>query len=165
MTLKGQRYGWTQTPSEVTLTMKLEGALKAKDLDVVLNEKSLKVRRKNGPAGEYLIEGEFVKDHRLDDANWFVDDGVFTVEVTKIKRSEWWMSVLKDHKELAWSQIQPEHPTYVEDLDGETQATVKKMMFDNQQRQRGLPTRYVLPHFWDILPSTKPLMAEIRPYR
>lgn len=109
---------------------------------MVLTQKELKVRLKTGPAGEYLIQGEFSKEHRLDEARWLVEDGVFTVELTKIKRSEWWMSVLKGHKEVTWSQIQPEHPTYVEDLDGDTQAMVKKMMFDNQQRQRGLPTRY-----------------------
>ena len=110
---------------------------------MVLTGKELKVRRKNGPADDYLINGEFAKEHRLDDANWYVDSGVFTLEITKIKRSEWWMNVFKGHKEITWSQIQPEHPTYVEDLDGDTQAMVKKMMFDNQQRQRGLPTRYV----------------------
>ena len=110
-------------------------------MDVVLTSTHLKVRRRNGPPGEHLIDGEFPKAHRLDDSNWWIDDKkLLTIQLVKIKRSEWWMSALKGGKELSWDQIQPEHPTYAEDLDGETQALVKKMMFDNQQRQRGLPT-------------------------
>lgn len=114
-------------------------------MEIEVGTTECKVRRKKAAPGEYIIQGEFSKPHRLDDSNWFIEDGkVLTIELTKIKRSEWWMSALKGAKEITWDQLQPEHPTYAEDLDGETQALVKKMMFDNQQRQRGLPTRYVL---------------------
>ena len=99
------------------------------------------VRRRTAPSGEYLLQGTFTKAHRLDDASWYIEDRkTLTIQLTKLKRSEWWMSVFQGHKEVTWDQLQPEHPTYVEDLDGDTQALVKKMMFDNQQRQRGLPT-------------------------
>lgn len=142
MALKGQSYGWTQTPLEVNITLKLPSGVKARDLDVKLGTEECKVRLKAGAANEFLMEGKFVKPHRMDESNWWVDDGVLNVQLTKLKRSEWWMSVFEGHKEITWDQLQPEHPTYVEDLDGDTQAMVKKMMFDNQQRQRGLPTRY-----------------------
>jgi hypothetical protein len=142
--LVGQIYSWTQTPSEVTMTLVLDPPAGAKEMDVQLTPTHLKVRRRNQPPGEYLIDGAFSKAHRMDDSNWWIDDRkVLTVQLVKIKRSEWWMSLLVGGKELTWDQIQPEHPTYAEDLDGETQALVKKMMFDNQQRQRGLPTRFV----------------------
>jgi hypothetical protein len=113
-------------------------------MEVTLTGTTCKIRRKKSPAEEFIVNAEFSKPHRMDDASWFIEDGkMMTIQLTKIKRSEWWMSVFVGHKEVTWDEIQPEHPTYAEDLDGETQALVKKMMFDNQQRQRGLPTRYV----------------------
>lgn len=140
----GQSYSWTQTPSEVTVTLELKPLCGAKELEVKLGATECSVRRRAAPAGEYLLQGTFAKPHRLDDASWYIEDRkTLTIQLTKLKRSEWWMSVFQGHKEISWDQIQPEHPTYVEDLDGDTQALVKKMMFDNQQRQRGLPTRFV----------------------
>lgn len=129
---------------EVTITLELDPPASAKEMEVTLTPTTLKVRRRSAAKDEYLVTGTFAKPHRMDDANWWIDDKkLLTVQLVKIKRSEWWMNVLQGGQELKWEEIQPEHPTYVEDLDGETQALVKKMMFDNQQRQRGLPTRYV----------------------
>lgn len=124
---------------------------------MTLTSTALRVRHRSAPPGVYVIDGTFSKPHRMDDATWWIDDKkTLTVQLVKIKRSEWWMNVLVGGKELKWEQIQPEHPTYVEDLDGDTQALVKKMMFDNQQRQRGLPTRYVNATEW---PSSWPPLS------
>lgn len=126
---------------DVTIIIALDPPAGAKEMDVQLSPSHLKVRRRASPPGEYIIDAAFTKAHRLDDSNWWIDDKkTLTVLLQKIKRSEWWMSVFQGHKEISWDQLQPEHPTYAEDLDGESQALVKKMMFDNQQRQRGLPT-------------------------
>ena len=125
--------------------MELEPKCGAKEVEVKLTATDCSVRRRAAPAGEYLLQGTFTKAHRMDDSSWYIEDRkTLTIQLSKSKRSEWWMSVFQGHKEISWNQIQPEHPTYVEDLDGDTQALVKKMMFDNQQRQRGLPTRCVL---------------------
>lgn len=51
----------------------------------------------------------------------------------------WWDSLLKNEKKIDTQKINPE-PSKMSDLDGEMKSTVGKMMFDMQQKQKGLPT-------------------------
>lgn len=51
----------------------------------------------------------------------------------------WWKHFLKSEDEIDTQKVNPE-PSKISDLDGEMKSTVSKMMFDMNQKQKGLPT-------------------------
>jgi hypothetical protein len=68
-----------------------------------------------------------------------VDGRTVELTLTKHEGMHWWRRVLLSDPEIDAAAVEPES-SRLADLDGETRATVEKMMFDQRQRALGLPT-------------------------
>lgn len=53
-------------------------------------------------------------------------------------QERWWERLLESEEKLDLKNMNPEKP--MEELDEESQAKIKQMMYDEQQKLQGLPT-------------------------
>lgn len=137
------RYVWTQTLQELVVTIPLpanQQSLRAKDLTVEVEEDTLLVKVKGK---EELVAGQFTERVDSEQATWTLEDEqggrVLALYLPKVNKMQWWKGVLKGDPEIDTQKIVPEN-SKLEDLDGDVRTTVEKMMFDQRQKQMGLPT-------------------------
>lgn len=89
-------------------------------------------------------QGDLPHAVHVDDSTWTLStnsDGTKTVEIhlDKVNKMEWWAHVVTSAPKIDVTKIQPDN-SKLSDLDGETRGMVEKMMFDQQQKEKGLPS-------------------------
>jgi hypothetical protein len=119
----------------------IPGNLKARDLVVDIKKTALSVTIKGQ---EPFVKGDLFQAVRLDESTWTLStnsDGTKTIEVhlDKVNKMEWWPHVVTTAPKIDVTRIQPE-TSKLSALDGATRGMVEKMMFDQQQKEKGLPT-------------------------
>ena len=135
------KYQWEQTIDELTVNINIPKGTTAKMLDVKISQTHLVLGIKGQ---DRIIDGEWFKEIRADDALWSIEklkDGSRYIQINLTKKvgMSWWDGVIKGDPVIDTQGVNPEN-SKLSDLDGETRSTVEKMMFDQQQKQRGLPT-------------------------
>ncbi|XP_070492271.1 nuclear migration protein nudC [Chironomus tepperi] len=133
-----ENYRWTQTLQEVELRVPFKNFanLKSRDVCVVLTKKTIKVGLKNQTP---VIDGELNAEIKTDDSLWTIDKNTIVVTFEKINKMSWWDRIIKSDEPISTRKINPE-PSKLSDLDGETRSLVEKMMYDQRQKEMGLPT-------------------------
>ncbi|KAI5001815.1 hypothetical protein ZWY2020_026465 [Hordeum vulgare] len=130
-------YSWTQQLPEVNISVPVPEGTKGRSVVCEIKKDHLKVGLKGQPP---IIDGELHEPVKVEDCFWSIEDGrSLSVLLTKRNRSEWWKSVIKGEPEIDTQRAEPES-SKLSDLDPETRQTVEKMMFDQRQKQMGLPT-------------------------
>lgn len=113
------------------------GNLKKRDVIVEIGKKKLKIGLKNQPS---IINDELCKDIKLENSYWVIQDGcIIVITLEKINKMTWWDCLVVSDTRIATKKINPE-PSKLSDLDGETRGLVEKMMYDQRQKELGLPS-------------------------
>lgn len=132
-----EKYSWTQQLPEVNVNVPVPEGTKSRFVVCEIKKDRLKVGLKGQPP---IIDGELHKPVKVDDCFWSIEDGkALSILLTKHNQMEWWKSVIKGDPEVDTQKVEPE-TSKLSDLDPETRQTVEKMMFDQRQKQMGLPT-------------------------
>ncbi|CAN0854832.1 Protein BOBBER 1 [Linum grandiflorum] len=134
-----ENYSWGQNVQEVTITIPVPQGTRSKQIVCEIKKKSLKLEIKGSPA---IIEGELYGSVKVGESFWNLEDQrVVSIFLTKLgdDKKPWWKSLVKGGPEIDTGKVEPEQ-SKLSDLDGETRSAVEKMMFDQRQKQRGLPT-------------------------
>lgn len=137
-----EKYYWTQTLEEVTVTIPLPPNTTAKMIDVSIKGTEFKLNIK-GKASEPLLEGKWQKKVNAGECFWNIErDGeksILSLTLEKTEGKNWWTCIFEGDIEIDTQKVEPEN-SKLSDLDGETRSTVEKMMYDQAQKQKGLPT-------------------------
>jgi len=133
------KYSWTQTLQEVTVSIPIADNVNKKALNVELEPDTVHIAIN----GQTHIEGQWSEKIDADSATWTIEhEGAqkhLILYLPKFNKMAWWGCVRKGDAEIDTTKIQPEN-SQLSDLDSDTRSTVEKMMYDQRQKQMGLPT-------------------------
>lgn len=132
-----ENYSWIQSLQEVTINIPVPPGTKSRFISCEIKKNHLKVGLKGQPP---ILDGDLYKSVKVDDCFWSLEDQKsISILLTKQDQMEWWKFLVKGEPEIDTQKVEPEN-SKLADLDPETRSTVEKMMFDQRQKQMGLPT-------------------------
>ncbi|XP_021729092.1 protein BOBBER 1-like [Chenopodium quinoa] len=132
-----ENYSWEQSLPEVTVSVPVPPGTKSRSITCEIKKNHLKVGLKGQPP---IIDGDLYKPVKPDDCFWSLEDQKsISILLTKHDQMDWWRCLIKGEPEIDTQKVEPES-SKLSDLDPETRSTVEKMMFDQRQKQMGLPT-------------------------
>eukprot|EP00051_Salpingoeca_urceolata_P025466 m.458370 g.458370 ORF g.458370 m.458370 type:complete len:308 (-) comp20337_c2_seq1:112-1035(-) len=132
-----EHFSFTQSLSDLEIRIPLEKKVRGKDCHVIVDQSHIKAGLKGL---DPIVDGELHKHIQSDESTWTLEDGrVIVISLEKVNKMEWWPRLTVNDPEINTKKVQPEN-SKLSDLDGDTRGMVEKMMYDQRQKQMGMPT-------------------------
>ena len=135
-------YSFTQSETEVVLNFPLAAGTAAKMLDIKIGTSTISCGLKGKGAEGILLAGPLFKPIKAEESMWTVEEKkllVVTLTKTNMQYEEWWPHVVTTERQMDIKTLVPPSK-HIRDLDQGAQAQVAKMMYDQDQKRKGLPT-------------------------
>ncbi|RUS89812.1 hypothetical protein EGW08_002424 [Elysia chlorotica] len=147
-------YLWSQSIAEVDIRVKVpKSIVKGKQVKVDIKKKRISVSCQQGASFSELASGELEWEVKAEDSMWTLCPGEFVHINLEKKQERWWERVFIGESGINTRKIDCSRP--MTDLDDEAQAKIEEMMFNQRQKQLGLPqshevkTHEMLRKAWD----------------
>ena len=132
-----EKYKFTQTLNDLTITIPYTSQIRGKDVNCKITNDSLLVQIK----GETIINGKLKDLVKKSDCCWTIEDRkTVVIDLVKQKKMEWWSCAIVGDDEIDIKKVSGDVISDISEFDDDTKEVVQKMMFDEQQKQQGLPT-------------------------
>lgn len=139
-------YSWTQTLTDVDIRVPVPaGVRKSKQVKVSIESRGLNVQLTDNPPpddpkfpSKQLMQGRLTYQVKIDDSLWSLVPGDSLQINLEKQEHRWWTCVLEGDSEIDKQKI--DTTTHVHDFDDQTQADIRKVMYDQEQKMKGLPT-------------------------
>lgn len=132
-------YSFTQSDSDVTVFVPVPVGTASKQVQVELSTSRVSISLRGQTP---VLAGELYKPIKASDSTWSLEDKkliVISLAKSNLKFEEWWPHVVTTERQIDMRTLKPPSK-HLRELDDGTQATVAKMMFDQNQKRKGLPT-------------------------
>ena len=134
----GPNYYWTQTLQDATMYFDVAEGTRGKDVkcEIRATDIHLGIISKAQQEPIVLVSGSFEDPVRQDESMWTINISptgsqiVITLEKT---RKTWWKSAIVGHPEIDTNKV--DSTTRMSEYDESTQATIRKIMAEQQQKR------------------------------
>lgn len=131
---KTDLYWWNQSLTEATMEIVFKPPIIKEELKIEMKSTRIKIEYK----GNVLIDGEFYEQIQLQESIWGIEDQSRLVITLEKGRENWWGNIMKGQKEIDLTKV--ESIKKIQDFDDETQAAIRKIMWDRDRESKGLKT-------------------------
>jgi len=133
-------YVWIQGEGDVDIKVPLPPGATSKQCIVDIAATTIKIGFKGQTSP--ILQGTLYKPCKPSESMWSVEDKttlVVHLEKSNLKTEEWWPHVILTERQIDIKKFKPPSK-HMRDLDEGAQATIAKMMYDQEQKRKGLPT-------------------------